>query len=193
MSDDETTKSGDLPTGASAAHREDLAGYGDTQRILDEEFSAFYRATVRTLIGFLANQGASLADAADIAQSSMLSAYQRWGDIEHPRAWIFTVASRALVRKVADVREDLVEEVPEPTSLVPRPDAVAEWECEHEALRIVRSLPARQRQILAWTCSGFTPSEIAEQLGMTSEAVRASLKKARRAATERVRKWEAGQ
>ncbi|MCX4639542.1 sigma-70 family RNA polymerase sigma factor, partial [Streptomyces platensis] len=143
--------------------------------------------------GFLVNQGASLADAADIAQTSMASLYQRWGDIEHPRPWVFRVASRTLVRKVGEVREELVEEVPEPTSLVPRPDAVAEWECEHDAVRIVRSLPPRQRQILTWTLSGFTPSEIAGELGMTPEAVRASLKKARRTATECARTWKEGQ
>ncbi|MFF4902852.1 sigma factor-like helix-turn-helix DNA-binding protein [Streptomyces sp. NPDC001068] len=55
-----------------------------------------------------------------------------------------------------------------------------------------KSTPARQRQVLAWTLSEFTPAEIAEQLNMTPEAVRASLKKARRAATKCVREWEEG-
>ncbi|MBT2225658.1 hypothetical protein KLK06_07315 [Nonomuraea sp. NEAU-A123] len=47
---------------------------------------------------------------------------------------------------------------------------------------MLRGLPHRQRQVLAWTFSGYTPAEIADQLGMTPNAVSASLKKARRAA-----------
>ncbi|GGR46147.1 sigma factor-like helix-turn-helix DNA-binding protein [Streptomyces netropsis] len=52
------------------------------------------------------------------------------------------------------------------------------------------SLPYRQRQILAWTLSGYTPSEIAQQLELTPEAVRASLKKARRTLAEYIRQGE---
>ncbi|MFG2074585.1 sigma-70 family RNA polymerase sigma factor, partial [Nonomuraea maritima] len=52
-----------------------------------------------------------------------------------------------------------------------------------DLLQILTSLPIRQRQILAWTFAGYTPSEIADQLQMTPEAVRSSLKKARRAAS----------
>jgi RNA polymerase sigma factor (sigma-70 family) len=147
---------------------------------VDEEFSAFYRSTVQKLTGFLIHQGAALPVAADIAQETMIKAYRRWSEIRQPQAWVRTVASRALVRKVADIREDSVEQVPEPTSLLPRPDAFAEWEVRHDALRIAQSLPPRQRQIFAWTLSGFDPSEIAEELGLTPEAVRASLMKARR-------------
>ncbi|GGU44401.1 RNA polymerase sigma factor [Streptomyces violascens] len=148
---------------------------------------------MRKLVAFLVNQGANVADAADIAQASMIKAYQRWGEIQHPKPWVYTVAARALVRKISEVREDLFEEVPEPTSLFPRPDAVGEWECQQEALRVLDGLPIRQRQVLAWTYSGFTPSEIAQQIGMNPEAVRASLKKARRAAAEKVRQCEEGQ
>jgi hypothetical protein len=85
------------------------------------------------------------------------------------------------IRRASDVREDPVDQLPEPTSLLPQPDAIAEWEARHDMLQLVKKLPCRQRQVLAWTLSSYTPSEIAEQLGLTSEAVRASLKKARRA------------
>ncbi|GHB71117.1 hypothetical protein GCM10010331_68680 [Streptomyces xanthochromogenes] len=81
------------------------------------------------LVAFLVNQGANVADAADIAQQSMMKAYQRWDEIQHPRPWVFRVASHDLVRKFSDVREEPVEEVPEPISLLPRPDDAAEWEC----------------------------------------------------------------
>jgi RNA polymerase sigma-70 factor (ECF subfamily) len=194
MSEDEVTGGGDLPAASpSTARWGALYQQGRRQWTVDQEFSAFYRSTVRMLVAFLVNHGANVADAADIAQATMVKAYQRWDEIQHPRPWVYTVASRALVRKISDVREDLVEEVPEPTSLLPRPDEVGEWECRQEALRVLEGLPARQRQVLAWTFSGFTPSEIAEQLHISPEAVRASLKKARRTATEQFRRREEGQ
>ncbi|RKN05397.1 RNA polymerase sigma factor [Streptomyces radicis] len=154
---------------------------------LVEEFSAFYRATVPGLVGFLVNQGATLSVAADVAQETLIKAYQRWSDLDNPRAWAHRVASRALIRRIAEVREEPVERVPEPTSLLPRPDAAAEWETRHDILRALVQLPYRQRQVMAWTLGGYTPAEIAEELGMTPEAVRASLLKARRAAVAQLR------
>ncbi|MFE4778050.1 sigma-70 family RNA polymerase sigma factor [Streptomyces sp. NPDC056713] len=158
--------------------------------VVDEEFAAFYRLHVKRLIAFLINQNASLNDAADIAQATMEKLYQRWNDIEHHKAWVYKVASRELIRKFSDARESPVEEIPESSSLLPDSGGVSEWESQYDALRVLRILPPRQRQIMAWTLSDFTPAEIAEQLGLSSEAVRASLKKARQAATALVREWE---
>ncbi|MEV8248414.1 RNA polymerase sigma factor [Streptomyces rochei] len=165
----------------------------DLRQAKDEAFSAFYRATVRSLVGFLVNQGASVHVAADIAQDTMLSAYERWDTIDQPRAWVHTVASRALLRRVASCEEQPVEQVPQPTSLLADPDAIATWEARHDLLPLLRSLPPRQRQVLAWALSGFTPGDIAEQLGMSDDAVRASLYKARRAVAEAIKEREEGQ
>ncbi|MET9792096.1 MULTISPECIES: RNA polymerase sigma factor [Streptomyces] len=150
----------------------------------DQNFADFYRSAIRPLVAFLINQGASMEIAADIAQETMTAAYQRWSDLHSPRAWVYKVASRELVRKIAAVDEYPVSEVPEPTSLLARPDAIKEWEVRHDALPILRSLPPRQRQVMAWTLAGFTPTDIAEHLGgdLTPETVRANLAKARRAA-----------
>ncbi|WRZ96455.1 sigma-70 family RNA polymerase sigma factor (plasmid) [Streptomyces sp. NBC_01007] len=133
------------------------------------------------MTGFLINHGASVQMAADIAQEVMTDAYRNWERITHPKAWVHKAASRALVRSVASVEEP-VDDVPEPTSLVPRPDAIAEWEARHDALPLLRSLPMKQRQVMAWTLAGFTPTDIADHLGLSAENVRANLKKARRAA-----------
>lgn len=165
----------------------------DLRQAKDDAFSAFYRATVSSLVGFLVNQGASVHVAADIAQDTMLSAYERWDTIDHPRAWVHTVASRALVRRISSCEEQPVEQVPEPTSLLANPDAIAAWEARHDLLPLLRSLPPRQRQVLAWSLSGFTPGDIAEQLGMNDDAVRASLYKARRAVAEAIKAREEGQ
>ncbi|MGN9760183.1 RNA polymerase sigma factor [Streptomyces sp. SD31] len=170
------------PAAAAPAVGQDALAEGTyTQHVVDAEFSAFYRKTISRLVGFLVNHGATLPLAADIAQDTMTKAYGRWTELHEPQAWVHTVASRAYIRRATNIREDPVGQVPEPTSLLPRPDAIAEWEARHDMLQLVRRLPCRQRQVLAWTLSGYTPSEIAEKLELTSEAVRASLKKARRA------------
>lgn len=159
----------------------DPVGQRATRSRTDEEFSAFYRDNIRPLTGFLINHGAGVQVAADIAQETMIDAYKCWTGVTHPKAWVHTAASRALVRKVASVEEP-VDEVPEPTALIARPDAIEEWEAQYDALPLLRSLPPRQRQVLAWTLADFTPTDIADHLGLPAETVRASLKKARRTA-----------
>lgn len=188
----------DFETGDAGGHRgttpvQGFPSQAPARSALDEEFSSFYRDNIRKLVGFLVNHGASVHVAADIAQDTMSKAYRRWSEIEQPRAWIHTVASRALVRHVSDIHEEPAEQVPEPTSLLPNPDAAAAWETQQDTLRMLKSLPMRQRQVLAWTLSEYTPAEIAEQLGMTPEAVRSSLKKARRAAADYIKRHEEGQ
>ncbi|MEU4098359.1 sigma-70 family RNA polymerase sigma factor [Streptomyces sp. NPDC026673] len=167
------------PTSAPAAP-------GREHRRVEQEFTAFYCSTVKPLVGFLVNLGAPLPVAADIAQDTMLTAYRTWSAIRQPRAWAHSVASRALIRAIAEVREEPVDEVPEPTSLLPRPDAFAEWQARYDLLPLLRALPHRQRQVLAWSLSGFTPAETAEQLEIRPEAVRASLRKARLAIAQQL-------
>ncbi|MFM9709208.1 RNA polymerase sigma factor [Streptomyces galilaeus] len=192
MSSHDPAEGTDLPAASPAPPGQaDLRH--DLRQAKDEAFSAFYRTTVRSLVGFLVNQGAGVHVAADIAQDTMTSAYRRWEDIEHPGAWVYTVASRALIRKISSTEEQPMEQVPEPTSLMARPDATTEWETRHDLLPLVRSLPPRQRQVLAWTLAEFTPADIAEHLGMKDDAVRASLYKARRAVAELLKEQEGGQ
>ncbi|GGY12723.1 sigma-70 family RNA polymerase sigma factor [Streptomyces anandii] len=182
MSDQDPLDGTDLPS-APAARRRDLdGGRAAPLRQVEKEFSAFYRENTRQLVGFLINQGAAVFVAADIVQDTMLKAYEHWNHLREPRAWAHTVASRELARRIASVEENPVEQIPEPTSLLSDPDAIAEWEDRYDLLPLLRSLPPRQRQVLAWTLDGFTPGDIAAQLRITSEAVRSNLRKARRAA-----------
>jgi RNA polymerase sigma-70 factor (ECF subfamily) len=145
---------------------------------LETEFRAFYLETTKQLVAFLILQGARLHDAADIAQDTMTLAYRRWDTIDHPRAWSYRVASRALIRKLSSVHE---EPVAEPHNPLLRAPGVEHWEQHQDVARMLARLPGRQRQVMAWTLSEYTPAEIANELGMTSDAVRASLYQARRA------------
>ena len=117
----------------------------------------------------------------------MIRAYDRWASIQRPAAWARIVASRELVRCRASIREEPSEEATE-CALILRPSTdIAEWEARHDILQVIRLLPPRQRQVIAWTLDGYTPAEIAEELKITPEAVRSNLMKARRTVSERLR------
>jgi RNA polymerase sigma-70 factor (ECF subfamily) len=49
----------------------------------------------------------------------------------------------------------------------------------HQVIEQLGLLPPRQRQVMAWTFDGYTPAEIAEELGLSSATVRGSMRKAR--------------
>jgi RNA polymerase sigma factor (sigma-70 family) len=132
-------------------------------------------------VAFLLYLGGPLADAADAAQAAMIDAFQVWSTIRTPKAWVRTVASRVLLRCIAAVRETPTEETIEPTPLLPSPTPITEWEQRHEVLRLIRLLPSRQRQVLAWTFDGYTPAQIADILDLDPAAVRQNLRKARTA------------
>jgi RNA polymerase sigma factor (sigma-70 family) len=93
-----------------------------------------------------------------------------------------------LVRLIACVeKQDLVGEAPERSALLAPLTNVEAWEQRHDVLRVLDYLPPRQRQVMAWALDGYTSLEIADELKITAEAVRASLKKARRTLAEHAR------
>ena len=143
------------------------------------EFSEFYRAYLTQLVGFLGVTGAKFATAADLAQETMIDAYQAWARIDHPKAWVRRVASRKLARHMYGLEQ--TDPLPENCTLVAAPDALAEWETRQELLVLLQVLPPRQRQVLAWSMTGYTPAQIAEELNLSGDTVRANLMKARAA------------
>ncbi len=82
---------------------------------------------------------------------------------------------------MASAREEPAEHVPELTPLLPAASALDILEQRHVVLRLLNTLPSRQRQVLAWTLDGYSSTEVAAELAMKSAAVRANLKQARRA------------
>jgi RNA polymerase sigma factor (sigma-70 family) len=163
---------------------------GGLQRQLDEAhnagpshaeaFAGFYRSSAPRLVAFLRWQGASLPDAAECAQEALTEAFQKWHLIHEPHAWCRTVASRCYARRVGTV-EDPVDDI-EAISGGPLLASNVDFdriEQSHHVLRLLDLLPARQRQVMAWTYDGVAPTEIADALQITPEAVRSNLYKAR--------------
>ncbi|MFE6050426.1 RNA polymerase sigma factor [Kitasatospora sp. NPDC056446] len=181
----ETGPDGEATSAASLGHLS-ASGQESETNTRNGEFAYFYRTFVLRLTAFLMWQGAPAALASDLAQDTMLKAFERWDRIQSPEAWSRRVASRELVRAFSQVEESIDELALEPTSLLPAPGEAAAWEQRQEILRLLRGLPARQRQVLAWTLDGYTPTEIAAELGLKAAAVRASLFKARAAVSSRM-------
>jgi RNA polymerase sigma-70 factor (ECF subfamily) len=128
--------------------------------------------------------GARLPDAADLAQDTMIEALNNWQTIEHPRAWIRRVASRKFGRSLAGTEEPVDQVDGRP--LLPARCDLTDWEQHRDIRHLLALLPPRQRQVMAWTYDGYEPHEIADELGITAEAVRSSLRLARRKLAEQL-------
>jgi RNA polymerase sigma factor (sigma-70 family) len=178
------------PLAGPAANRPPAAGPvpGGHGPGSEHEFSCFYREHIRRLVAYLIYQGATAHLAADLAQDAMTTAYRRWPEIKSPRAYVYKVAGRAFLRHALDAPELTVGEVPEPASVLPRPEEAEAWLQTQQIIEVLRALPPRQRQVLALTIDGWSPAEISELLGIDPAAVRSNLMKARRSADEHRRR-----
>ncbi|GAA3039083.1 RNA polymerase sigma factor [Actinokineospora globicatena] len=150
----------------------------------DAEFTEFYRASVKPLVAFLILQGATLAEAADVAQETMTKAYQRWETLDHPHAWTRRVASREFIRQRVNQPETPTD--PLPHSPLLRTGDIEGWELTQDLVRALATLTPRQRQVMAWMLTGHTPAEIAQELGLTDGAVRQQVYLARRTISTRL-------
>lgn len=133
-------------------------------------------------MAFLRWQGAPLPDARDCVHDTMIEAFQQWPTLHQPYAWCRLVAARIYARQLATAREDPTDAVAPACGHALGADHELEVvEQRHAVLRALDRLPSRQRQVMAWTYDGATPTEIADALQITPEAVRSNLHKARKA------------
>lgn len=165
------------PSGSQQGEEECVPGPCEPD--LGSDFAAFYQRYMPSLVAFVIWLGADVHEAESVAQEAMLRAYRGWETIKQPRAWVRVVASREYFRRILTCHDDPVSEVPEISP--PAADATMIGQEQASVLALLRRLPPRQRQIMAWVYDGYTPKEIADLLGMEPNAVRASLHKAREA------------
>ena len=145
-------------------------------------FRDFYQQHTPRLVAFLMRLGARAEDAADIAQETMTRAYKGWEGIEHPRAWTRTVGSREYLRRLLADRDEPVAEIPGQllgSSMAGAGEAAMLGPEQARVLELLRLLPPRQRQVMAWVYDEYTPVEIAAILNLDPGTVRVSLHKAR--------------
>ncbi|SEB45599.1 RNA polymerase sigma-70 factor, ECF subfamily [Amycolatopsis tolypomycina] len=140
----------------------------------------FYREDLPRLISFLLKLGHAGGVAQDAAQQAMISALERWDGIQSPAAWVRKVATRLAVAATEREQERIRRHVraghEQPQQA---PDPYAELEARMELDWLLRLLSPRQREVMAWTFDGFSPSEIAEELKIPTDTVRSNLRHAR--------------
>lgn len=144
-----------------------------------EDFVEYYRDDFTRLIRFLIRKGASLSEAEDVAQETMRYALPKWLTIEHPRAWARQTATFIFIRARQESRRER-----EWWLRNGQQDEATEQIFDIEArhfLRMVKDLPTKQRDVMAWIAEGYTPTEIAGLTGQDPGTVRSHLRHARQA------------
>lgn len=145
-------------------------------------FEAIYRAERSKLIRYLMSMGVGQHQAGDAVQSAFARAYDRWDTIRHPHAWLYKVALRESCRIQASHRAREIaagDALPDTAAAPDTGDLVVLNEEEELVRAALAALPDRQRQVTALTIAGFSPAEIAGELGCDPAAVRQNQVRAR--------------
>lgn len=149
-----------------------------------DAFADFFKREYQQVVALVMRAGATLEEAEEIADEAMALTAARFHGLSSPDAWVRVVALRLNARRAAGAR----------------PSRKAEGQAGNPAgdedafLRRVREviadLPSAQQMTLALTVSGYTPSEIADLLGITRATAYNNLRRARHALAAALRQGE---
>lgn len=141
-------------------------------------FDEFFGESFAPLTRFVMRMGARTDEAEDVVQEVMFQAYRKWNTLETPRAWCYRAASTEFTKVIRRRMQE--DELLRAIGAV-RTKSSSELPHEYEAVRgLIRGLPPAQREALAYTFDGYKPTEIAQIVGKSAEAVRANLREARK-------------
>jgi RNA polymerase sigma factor (sigma-70 family) len=159
------------------------------------DFDAFYRANRSALVRFVRLAGASDEEANDAVQTAFAQLLQVTYPIREPMGWLCRTALNEFRRsnpRVPSRRRKVVEhpippwEIPEPTTSVPSAAEVAALHDQtREVLTELTRLPGKQRQVMVAHYGGLSHEQIAELLGIGTDAVRQNLSRARKTLRKR--------
>ena len=144
------------------------------------DFEDLFRSEYPRLVSGLQLLTGSRAEAEDLAQEALARVYERWPRVrgmESPTGYLYAVAMNVARKRARRLRRAPVP--PDPPN-APDPQATAERRAAIRAA--LRSLSREQRETLVvveWL--GFSPTDAATVLGVSPEAVRARLHRARSA------------
>ena len=162
-----------------------LAGFPEQplgETLTNVDFEDFVRAERSKLIWFLMSHGASVHEADEAVQASLIEAWRKWETIASPRGWVYRVALRAYWRSASSPavdREDLTAELPDNADAPSAADLAELTARERLVCAEIAGLPAQQRQVAVMRYEGYSNREIADQLGVDPSAVRHSVLRAK--------------
>lgn len=149
------------------------------------DFDSFARVQHERLLRFANRRLADWHDAEEVAQETLLRAYQHWDgftSVDGAAAWCTTVAWRLVVDRLRlRPRAVVTDELPEPTQHHrDAADVVAARQDAALALDVLEHLPGRQAAVLwARHIEGLSYDSIGERMAMTEPTVRSLLHRAR--------------
>lgn len=128
--------------------------------------------------------GASRAEAEDATQEAMIAAWQQWGSIHEPAAWVRTTALRKLWKHNRQQRfaSPLGEATLEPAG--GEPDLAVFSSEQQQVLSLLRRLPDAQRTVAALYYDGLSIGEIVKATGKPATTIRSHLRHARKTLKE---------
>jgi RNA polymerase sigma-70 factor (ECF subfamily) len=124
-----------------------------------------------------ASHEANPESARDLAQDILIAVWRAWPAFRQQcseRTYVARIAHNRIVSHIARaVRQpplaELSDELP---SAAPSPEQQAIERSDHERLlALVRTLPLAYREVAVLMLEGFTPPEVADTLGLTTNAV----------------------
>ncbi|MBF4561599.1 RNA polymerase sigma factor [Microbacterium sp. VKM Ac-2870] len=160
----------------------------------ERAFAVLVRRHSGYLIGFATRLLSSRADADDCVQESLITAWRRLPELREPervRAWLSTIVARKATDRLRSVRPltPIEDAEPEAVGLTPDESAVASSQLDM-LRRVLDELPAEQRAVwLLREVSGYGYDEIARELGVSANAVRGRLSRARATIYDRMQEW----
>lgn len=146
------------------------------------DFDGFYRRNFRPVVALVYGLTGSRTGAEDIAQDAFLKAHRDWhavGRHPNPEGWVRVVAmnlARSRLRRLGAETRALARLLGSRTTSLPElgPHNERFW-------AVVRSLPTRQREVVALHYLEDVPvAVVAEVLGIAESTVKNSLAQARR-------------
>jgi RNA polymerase sigma factor (sigma-70 family) len=148
------------------------------------DFEAFFKQNHARLHAWLRMMGASPDEAQEVAQDAFVMLWGKWGEVENPLPWVYTVVRRTYMRAVSMRSRQASRELPLDL-LGPEPpdfstDAAAVSVEFQEVLKMISRLPPVQRNVFVLSALYGIPSkEIAAELGISPATVRSNLRHGR--------------
>jgi RNA polymerase sigma-70 factor (ECF subfamily) len=151
----------------------------------DAEFEALFHAHQQPITAYLVHLLGDAERGEELAQETFLRAYRelvRGVRLEHPKAWLYRVATNAATDHLRRARLlkwlPLLEAERDPAVRTPDPaDGVAEHLVVQTALARLR--PRYRIPLVLHVCESLSTAEIAEVLGISRNAVKMRLSRAR--------------
>jgi RNA polymerase sigma factor (sigma-70 family) len=151
-----------------------------------------YRELVRAAM----YAGATKEEAKAAVSAALEDVVRNWPRLVHPLKW----AKKAVINHFLKEKERDLERTRR--RLVEKRAGTAQgrhdgglnlWEERQWVMQLLKTLPRKQAEVMAMVVDDFTPTEIAELLGRSPEAVRQSLREARQRLKRALQQERAGE